>query len=729
MGRDRIIIIGGGFGGVKCAKTLSCDLPQTHAEVVLFNSENHLVFSPLLAEVVGSSLNPLDVVVPLRQLLPGVFCRTEEVENIHLDSNEVEYEAHDGQHERMRYHHLVIACGNVTNLNVVPGMADHAFPLKTVGDAATLRSHVIEQMEKAEVCADPQQRCWLLRFIIVGGGYSGVEVAGEINDLARSSARFYTNFRAEDVDVTLIHSRDQILPEISPDLRDFARQKMEKAGVKILLNARVSQATPQGVALQNGEFIGGGTIVCTIGSSTAPVIEHLAAAKEKGRLLTETDMRLRGSSNVWAIGDCALIINARTGQPSPTTGQFAEREGRQCAENIVRILHSRTGVPPVHPGVSPSNISGAAAVPANRQDTASAPANRRDACSTTKPFSFKLLGELCSIGGHSAVAEFFGMHLSGFLAWFVWRGVYLFKLPTWARRFQVGFDWAWLVLFPRDLSHLRTNTTDRVSHAHYQPGDIIIRKGEPPANFYVVEQGEVEVVRPIGNGSGGEVIAVLGTGSFFGEKALLNNEPRVFSVRARTAVEVLVMGRNVFTQVSSALSPLRHALAQTLNRRALDLWKDQPQAYELFRATPIKKLMEPIPQPLLKPTATLNEVSEAFVQHNNEFFYVSSDGRSLEGIVTITDLSRGRSAGATSSTPATEFMTRNPVALAVDDDCAVAAATIREYRLKGLPVVESKGSRKLLGCLRVRRLMAYGSKQSGDETARRAVVKSSEDRR
>src|SRR5690349_20684895 len=109
MGRDRIIIIGGGFGGVKCAKTLSRDLPQTQAEVVLFNSENHLVFSPLLAEVVGSSLNPLDVVVPLRQLLPGVFCRTEEVENIHLGSNEVEYEAHDGQHERMRYHHLVIA--------------------------------------------------------------------------------------------------------------------------------------------------------------------------------------------------------------------------------------------------------------------------------------------------------------------------------------------------------------------------------------------------------------------------------------------------------------------------------------------------------------------------------------------------------------------------------------------------------------------------------------------
>src|SRR5205814_9352642 len=189
-GQPRIIIVGGGFGGVKCARTLTRQLQRAQAEVVLFNQENHLVFSPLLAEVVGSSLNPLDVVVPLRQLLPGFFCRTEEVPNIDLAANELEYQAENSQLARLHYDHLVIACGSVTNLNVVPGMADHAFPLKTVGDAAALRSHVIQQMEKAEVCANPEQRCWRLRFIVVGGGYSGVEVAGEINDLVRTSARY-----------------------------------------------------------------------------------------------------------------------------------------------------------------------------------------------------------------------------------------------------------------------------------------------------------------------------------------------------------------------------------------------------------------------------------------------------------------------------------------------------------------------------------------------------------
>src|SRR6266480_2576241 len=198
MTRTRVIIIGGGFGGVKCAKTLTRQLQRGQAEVVLFNQENHLVFSPLLAEVVGSSLNPMDVVVPLRQLLPGVLCRTEEVQNVDLASNQVEYEAEDGQLVRMRYDHLVIACGNVANLNVVPGMADHAFPLKTVGDAAALRSQIMEQMEQAEVCTDPERRRWRLTFIVVGGGFSGAEAAGEINDLVRDTACYFHNFTGKD---------------------------------------------------------------------------------------------------------------------------------------------------------------------------------------------------------------------------------------------------------------------------------------------------------------------------------------------------------------------------------------------------------------------------------------------------------------------------------------------------------------------------------------------------
>lgn len=695
MSKKRIVIVGGGFGGVKCARTLSKKLGTDQAEIVLFDRHNHLVFSPLLAEVVGSSINSLDVVVPLRQMLPKVFCRTEPVRSIDLKEKSVEFEGEDGQCARLSFNHLVIACGSATNLNVVPGMADHAFPLKTVADAANLRAHLITQMEQAEVSSDPARRKWHLTVLVVGGGYSGVEAAGEINDLFKDSARYFTHWGKQDVKVILIHSRSQILPEISSGLRDFALKKMQKAGVEFILDARANSATPEGVKLEDGRFIRGGTIVCTIGNGTAPVVAGLNAEKSKERLLTEPDMRVKGCQETWAIGDCALIVNSHDGQPAPTTGQFAEREGRQCAENIISALEGKP----------------------------------------TRPFAFKALGELCSIGGHNAVADLFGMHLSGFLAWFIWRGVYLFKLPTVGRRLQVGFDWASLLVFPRDLAYVQTEQTQRVSHAHYDAGEFIFRRGEEPNNFYVLESGEVEVLRHVGqngeapktamagtaggpgpatpkNGADGQVVAVLGAGSFFGERALINNKPRAMSVRARTQANVLVMGKNVFTQISGALTPLRDALAQTLNRRAVDLSKNRPELYGLLQGTPVRSLMEPVPQPLLKPTATLREVGHAFIEHPNEFFYVSSDGQSLEGIITITDLIRARGNPDVADPLAKDFMTRNPVTISAEDDCAVAANAIREYRLKTLPVVEAKGSRRLAGCLRVRRLMAFVLKET-----------------
>jgi NADH:ubiquinone reductase (H+-translocating) len=664
MPKKRIVIIGGGFGGVKCAQTLSARLRNGDAELILFNKENHLVFSPLLADAVGSSLSLDDVIVPLRQLLPGVQCRTEEVRNIDLAAGCLEYEGYDGQPRRLDYDHVVIASGNVSNLNVVPGMADHAFPLKTVGDAAVLRTHVLSQMEKAEVCDDPVKRRWFLSFVVVGGGYSGVETAGEINDLVRSSLRFYANIRDEDVSVTLIHSREQLLPEISPQLREFARKKMEKAGVTMRLNARVMLATGEGVGLKD-DFVHGGTIVCTIGSTTAPVVARLDTPKDKGRLLTAPDMRLQGAANAWGIGDCASIINAHDAQPSPPTGQFAERQGRQCAENIIRVM---AGEP-------------------------------------TRPFSFKVLGQLCSIGGHSAVAEMFGLRLSGFWAWFTWRGVYLFKLPSWSRRIQVGFDWAWLLVFPRDLSCIKTDVTDRISHAHFEPGDYVIRQGEPPVGFYVIETGEVEIVRTSPEKPAGEVIATLGAGNFFGEGALLNNKPRTASVRARTPLEVVTMGRNVFTTISKSLAPLRTALTAALTRRSSAAWQERPAVLAALREFSLRDFIEPAPTPLLKPTDSLFAVTYQFAQNPSDFFFVSGDGVKLEGLITLTGLLRAQSSGAKPETPLAEVMVRDPAVIAETDSTLIAASAFRELNYKILPVVADKTGRRIVGVVRVRKLI------------------------
>jgi NADH dehydrogenase len=664
MPQQRIVIVGGGFGGVKCAQTLRREFRAGDAEIVLFNRENHLVFSPLLADAVGSSLNLMDVVVPLRQLLPGVICRTEEVRTIDLVAQEVVFDGYDGQPRRLAYDHVVLASGNVSSLNVVPGMADHAFPLKTVGDAAVLRTHILEQLEKAEVCDELSRRRWFLSFVVVGGGYSGVEAAGEINDLVRGSLRFFHRIREDDVTVTLIHSRDQLLPEISPPLREFARQKMEKAGVTVRLNARVALATGEGVGLKEG-FVPGATIVCTIGSTTAPVVERLDAAKERGRLLTRPDMSLPDRAGAWAIGDCALVINAYDGQPAPPTGQFAERQGRQCARNIARVIR---GEP-------------------------------------TRPFSFKVLGQLCSIGGHSAVAELFGLRLSGFLAWFTWRGVYLFKLPSWSRRIQVGFDWAWLLLFPRDLSHIKTDVTDRVTHAHYEPGDYIIRQGDPPANFYVIERGEVEVVRATPEQPDGEVVATLGAGNFFGETALVNNRPRTASIRARTPAEIVVMGRNVFTTISKSLAPLRQALTAAITRRAA-AWQERPQVLAALRSLPLTEFIEPPPEPLLSPADTLLAVTRRFAVQPDDFYFVTGEGGRLEGLVTLTDLLKAQGNGQGPDTPLAQFMTREPTCVAATDATRVAAAAFREHGFKILPVVADHVTRRIVGVVRVRRLIA-----------------------
>jgi NADH dehydrogenase len=665
MPQQRIVIIGGGFAGVKCARTLRSQLRKGDADVILFNEENHLVFSPLLADAVGSSLNLQDVIVPLRQLLPEVMCRTEEVKSIDLSNDCVEYIGHDGLPRQLHYDHVVVACGNISNLNVVPGMADHAYPLKTVGDAAVLRTHIVSQMEKAEVCDDPERRRWYLSFIVVGGGYSGVETAGEINDLVRSSRRFYGNIKEEDITVTLIHSREQLLPEISPPLREFARAKMAEAGVTIKLNTRVQLATGEGVGLGDS-FVHGGTIVCTIGSTIAPVVERLVTPKEKGRLLTEPDMRLRGSANAWAIGDCAQIVNALDGQPSPPTGQFAERQGRQCAENIIRL---KNGEP-------------------------------------TRPFSFRVLGQLCSIGGHNAVAEMFGLKLSGFWAWFTWRGVYLFKLPAWSRRIQVGFDWAWLVLFPRDLSCIKTQVTDRVTHAHYEPGDYIFKQGDVAASFYVIEQGEVEICRTSPEHPDGEIIATLGAGSFFGEQSLIGNRPRTASIRARSTVEIIVMGREVFTSISKSLAPLRSALMATIARRMPNVWQERPRVRAALRDFKLADFIEPAPKPLLRPTETLFEVTRRFGESDEQFFFVSTDGDRLEGLVTLTDLLRAQAVGTSPETPLSDFMIRNPAVIKTTDTCLIAASAFREHGHKLLPVVHDKEGLSIAGVIRARKLIA-----------------------
>jgi NADH dehydrogenase len=314
---------------------------------------------------------------------------------------------------------------------------------------------------------------------------------------------------------------------LSLELRTFAEDEMRKAGISIELNARVSAATADGVWLKDDRQLRGATTVCTVGTGVPLLVERLDTPKERGSLLTQPDMRLVGNPHAWAIGDCARIVNAHDGELSPPTDQFAERQGRQVAENIVRVIRGEV----------------------------------------TRPFSYKPLGVFCAIGGRNAVAEILGHRISGFVAWFLWRSVYLFKLPSWSRRVKVGADWAWDLLFARDLVNLKTDPSERVSRAYYRPGDFVFRQGEPALNFYSVENGTRDVIRTNEADGSEQLVAVIGPGDFFGEMALIEGRARSASVRARTPVEVTTLGAQVFSRISKALAPLQQRLAEAIRQR------------------------------------------------------------------------------------------------------------------------------------------------------------------
>jgi NADH dehydrogenase len=671
MNPTRVIIVGGGFAGVACAKRLRRRLATSECEIVVFNPENHMAFHPLLAEVAGASISPDAVGAPLRQMLPDVECRSEKVIDVDLSERMVVYSGHDGLERRMTYDHVVVACGRSVNVGLIPGIADHAFPLKTTADALALRSHVMEQLEKAAVCDEPERRRWYLSFLVVGGGFSGAEVAGEINDLLEESREFFPTLSPDEWKVTVIHSAEQILPEVSPSLRHFARKRMEKAGIAFELDARATAATPEGVWLSDGRLLRGATVVSTIGTSTTHLVERLKAPKHRGRLVTEATMRIQGARDAWAVGDCAAVVNAYDGTVSPTTAQFAQRQGTQVADNITRVLYAWP----------------------------------------LRPFTFRPLGQLCSIGGRSAVAEVLGMRMSGFLAWVLWRTTYLFKLPAWSKRVRVGFDWAWQLVFGRDLVHVKASPSERVGHAHFQPGEYVFRRGDQASSLYVIERGEAEVLQERGS-SGEQRVAVLRAGDFFGEMALVEQRTRASSVRALTPLSLVVVGRTAFQQLSASLAPIQKLLAAAVKRRNSDPWRVMPNAREMLGHTPLFAFIDR-DVARLSPTTRFDQAVEMFTDPAVDVAYVVDDDDVLCGALTRSDLLRGvetliaRGTSQSGIFTVGEMMVSDPLCVTRDDPVPQVAESMREHELERVPVVASATDRRLLGVVRAERMLAY----------------------
>jgi len=412
------VVIGGGFAGTKVTRELEHTLPPDWT-LTLVSQENFITFNPLLPEVVGASILPGHVIAPHRQMIHCSHVCMAQVTEIDTVNRVIHYLGEGAG--TMRYDQLALACGTNANLDIVRGMANYALPLKTLGDALFLRNRIIARLEQAELQPDVQHRRWLTTFVVVGGGFSGVETAGELADFLYASLRYYRRIHPEDLRIVLLHSGDRLLPELSPSLGAFTLRKMRGRGVDVRLNARAGSVTDRGVQLDGADIIEGGTVICTIGTQPNSLLEQIPAAKIRGRLVVNPDLSVPGVEGVWAAGDCAGAVNAWDGTPCPPTAQFADAQAKQLAANVVARLK---GEP-------------------------------------TQPFRYRPRGQLSSIGHNKAVAEVMGLKISGFVAWLMWRGLYLLRIPTLARKSRLFLEWNWAMFFPPDISHFGYRRSQR----------------------------------------------------------------------------------------------------------------------------------------------------------------------------------------------------------------------------------------------------------------------------
>ena len=421
--KTRIVILGGGFAGMKTAECLEQQLrTNTSAAITLVSETNALLFTPMLAEVAGSTLEPSHISTPLRSSLRRTEFVRGRVTGIDLQNRKVTLASLvSGSSSRnldIPYDQLVLALGSVSNYLGMTNIEKLAFNFKSLLDAIRIRNHVIEMFERADREPDASLRTPLLTFVIAGGGFAGVELAGALNDFARGILADYSNLSCDDLNIVLVHSRERILPELSESLGKYAQAKMEARGVKFRLNARLTDAQPGLVVLSDGE-IRANTLVWTAGTAPNPLLKSLPFDKDKrGAVKVDANLAVAGYNHVWALGDCAAVTDGITGQPCPPTAQFALREAATVARNIASQLRGRK------PG----------------------------------KFHFDSLGALCVVGHQTACAEltvpFFrnkSIRFSGLLAWLMWRGIYLSKLPGIERKIRVLMDWTIELFFPRDI--------------------------------------------------------------------------------------------------------------------------------------------------------------------------------------------------------------------------------------------------------------------------------------
>ena len=423
--KKRILILGGGFGGLYTALELDRTIAgRPDVEVTLVNRENFILFTPMLHEVAASDIDLTHIVNPIRKMLKHVNFFHADVRSIDLRNKTVRvaHSANEHIHD-LEYDQLVIALGCTTNFFKLPGLEETAFTMKSLGDAIRVRNHLIEGLEAADFECAAGQRDHLLTVVVAGGGFSGVETIAGINDFLHGATRYYKHLSSRQIRVVLVHPGPVILPELGEQLGRYTQQKLADRGVEIHVNTRVAAVRNGNVELNNGTVIGTATLIWTAGTSAHPLCCDLPCQNDRGRVKVNEFMEVEGWPGVWSLGDCAVVPDPATGKPFPPTAQHAIRQGKVLAGNIAAALDG---------GVK-------------------------------RPFRFKTLGLLAAIGRRAGVANILGMQFSGFIAWFLWRSIYLSKLPRLEKKARVAIDWTLDLFFSKDLVQFQTGRSATMS--------------------------------------------------------------------------------------------------------------------------------------------------------------------------------------------------------------------------------------------------------------------------
>ena len=415
--RPRVVIVGGGFAGVSCARALEALLAKTPAEITLVNPENFMLYTPLLPEAASGAIEPRHCVVPLRQILRRSRVVVGRGVEVDFPARTLTIERDEGAHQSLGWDRLVVAVGSVSRLAPVAGLAEHGHSFKSLGEAVQLRNHVLRQLELADSATDPQERAERLTFVVAGGGFAGTELVGELQVLTARAIASYPKLRREDLRWVLVEMAESILAGLGNRLAQGAAAELTRRGVEIRTACSVSEVGPAQVRLSDGGVLPTRTFIWTAGVRPAPVAGRLGVPCDAGgRILVDEYLGVVGRPGTFAVGDAAAVPDqAGSGLLAPMTAQYAVREGRACAVSVAASLG--VGAP--------------------------------------RPFRYRERGLLVNVGGYRGVGRLWRLPLGGFPGWLAARGYHLLAMPSWSRRIRVALDWGvGLVLARVDIADL-----------------------------------------------------------------------------------------------------------------------------------------------------------------------------------------------------------------------------------------------------------------------------------